>query len=105
MVATDAAGMPLQMTSLAEKLKAGGYETHYVGKWDLGHTSSCLTPYYRGWDTFIGFFGHSIDPHAGRVSQARGRGTEVPTGGRTEGCLPRASCMPDPHASDAVRPA
>ena len=97
--------MPLQMTSLAEKLKAGGYETHYVGKWDLGHTSSCLTPYYRGWDTFIGFFGHSIDPHAGRVSQARGRGTEVPGG---EG-LRAASRVPHawltPPSSDAVRPA
>ena len=101
--------MPLQMTSLAEKLKAGGYETHYVGKWDAGHSTSCYTPYKRGYDTFLGFFGHTIDPHARRSHKrgATGRGEPETLflrlschGGSPR--LPAHPCLPVPTATTSA---
>ncbi len=48
--------------SLAETLRSGGgYATHLVGKWDLGHANRAYWPTARGFDTFIGLFGSQYD--------------------------------------------
>ena len=54
-------GIPRSMSSLAEKLVIAGYTNHYVGKWDVGVGSPRQTPLQRGFESFFGYFGHSID--------------------------------------------
>lgn len=53
----DPWGLPLKHMLLPEYLKeVGGYTTHIVGKWHLGHFSRSYTPLHRGFDTFFGYF-------------------------------------------------
>mmetsp|Transcript_18321 Transcript_18321/g.40070 ORF Transcript_18321/g.40070 Transcript_18321/m.40070 type:complete len:601 (+) Transcript_18321:53-1855(+) len=56
------AGMPRNMTGIAEVLQRGGYRTHYVGKWDAGAATPEHTPAGRGYETSLNFFGHTNDP-------------------------------------------
>jgi arylsulfatase A-like enzyme len=67
------AGLPLGDETLAQVLKqqsngdagagagAGGYATHAVGKWHVGHSSWEQTPTWRGFDSFYGFYGGGED--------------------------------------------
>lgn len=50
-------GLPTGFQLLPEVLKARGYETHMVGKWNLGHYSESYLPHQRGFDTFLGYNG------------------------------------------------
>merc|ERR1719198_454990 len=47
-------GMPNNMTGMAEPLKAAGYATHFVGKWDVGFANPAQLPVRRGYDTSWG---------------------------------------------------
>ncbi len=47
-------GMPRDVPSLAEKLKAAGYATGMVGKWHIGFQEG-LRPHERGFDDYYGF--------------------------------------------------
>jgi hypothetical protein len=50
-------GVPLNFTFLPEMLrKSANYSTHMVGKWHLGFRNESLTPTYRGFDTFLGYY-------------------------------------------------
>jgi arylsulfatase A-like enzyme len=49
-------GLPLSETTLADRLKAAGYDTGIVGKWHLG-AADRLHPQRRGFDEFFGFLG------------------------------------------------
>ena len=49
------------MTGMAVHMKAGGYRTHFVGKWDVGMATPHHTPRARGYDTFLGYWHHSND--------------------------------------------
>jgi arylsulfatase A-like enzyme len=49
-------GLPLQETTMADRLKAVGYRTALFGKWHLGSSPS-LHPMERGFDEFYGFLG------------------------------------------------
>lgn len=49
-------GLPLNETTLADKLKGAGYATHAVGKWHLGFFQEEYTPTFRGFDSFYGFY-------------------------------------------------
>jgi arylsulfatase A-like enzyme len=59
-------GLPLSETTMPDRLKAAGYRTALVGKWDLGFGDK-FHPMARGFDEFFGFLGagHSyLDPEA-----------------------------------------
>jgi arylsulfatase A-like enzyme len=53
-------GLPLNETTLADRLKAAGYVTGLVGKWHLGAAPQ-LHPHRRGFDEFFGFLGGAHD--------------------------------------------
>jgi arylsulfatase I/J len=46
------------MTGIATVLKRAGYETHQIGKWDVGMATPHHTPQGRGYDTSLTFFSH-----------------------------------------------
>ena len=47
-------GLPLAYSTMPEMLKAGGYHTAMVGKWDVGHFAEDLWPTKRGFDSWLG---------------------------------------------------
>eukprot|EP00729_Bicosta_minor_P018749 gene18749-28568_t len=55
------AGIPRNMTGMAEHMKAAGYKTHQTGKWDAGMATPDHTPEGRGYDTSLGYFHHAND--------------------------------------------
>lgn len=55
------AGIPRNMTGVAKKMKAGGYKTHMVGKWDAGMATPEHSPLGKGYDTWLGYFQHAND--------------------------------------------
>ena len=54
-------GIPRNMTGIATKLRAAGYATHQVGKWDCGMATPDHTPTGRGFDTSFNYFHHAND--------------------------------------------
>ncbi|XP_064601366.1 arylsulfatase B-like [Liolophura sinensis] len=54
-------GMPLSVTTLPQKLKEVGYSTHMVGKWHLGFCNWKYVPTFRGFDSFLGYYGGAED--------------------------------------------
>eukprot|EP00931_Biecheleriopsis_adriatica_P077520 TRINITY_DN51070_c0_g1_i1.p1 TRINITY_DN51070_c0_g1~~TRINITY_DN51070_c0_g1_i1.p1 ORF type:complete len:701 (-),score=165.81 TRINITY_DN51070_c0_g1_i1:69-2171(-) len=55
------AGIPRNMTGMGAKVKAGGYKTHYVGKWDAGMATPQHTPYGRGFEESFLYYQHAND--------------------------------------------
>lgn len=55
------AGMPKNMTGIAQVMKRAGYATHFAGKWDVGMATPTHTPVGRGYDTTLHYFHHSND--------------------------------------------
>lgn len=49
-------GLPLNLTTLPQRLQSLGYTTHMLGKWHLGFCNWDYTPTYRGFDTFYGYY-------------------------------------------------
>ena len=49
-------GLPLNETTLAQKLGEAGYKTYGVGKWHLGMYNNASTPTKRGFDHFYGYY-------------------------------------------------
>lgn len=58
---SGSAGIPRNMTGVAQKLRTAGYRTHAVGKWGVGAATPQHTPHGRGYETWIGYFGHAND--------------------------------------------
>lgn len=50
---TPSAGIPRNMTAIAAKMKAAGFSTHAVGKWDAGFATPTHTPEGRVFDTSL----------------------------------------------------
>ena len=63
------AGIPKDMTGMAEKLKTAGYATHQVGKWDAGMATPTHTPKGRGFDSSFGYFHHANDFYTERCGR------------------------------------
>lgn len=55
------AGIPRNITGLAEKLGKAGYVTHQVGKWDAGMATPDHTPKGRGFQSSLGYFHETND--------------------------------------------
>ncbi len=53
-------GLPMNQTTLAQRLQTLGYTTSLVGKWHLGELPK-FSPLKRGFDEFWGFLGGSHD--------------------------------------------
>ena len=53
--------LPLNESTLAQRLQSAGYETHAVGKWHLGFRTWAHTPQERGFDSFFGYYAGSQD--------------------------------------------
>ena len=56
-------GLPLGKETMAERMKANGYQTACIGKWHLGSWKE-YTPNARGFDYFWGFLGGCIDSYS-----------------------------------------
>lgn len=54
-------GIPKNMTTIATKLRAAGYATHAVGKWDVGMATPEHTPLGRGYESWLGYYQHAND--------------------------------------------
>ncbi|XP_065843285.1 arylsulfatase J-like [Oscarella lobularis] len=59
-------GLPLKITTIAQRLQTAGYSTHAIGKWHLGFCKWDYTPCERGFDTFFGFYGGGQDHYTHR---------------------------------------
>ena len=49
-------GIPLNMTTLAEKMRLAGYIPHAVGKWHVGMATLRQTPAGRGYESWLGYW-------------------------------------------------
>lgn len=58
---SETAGIPVNYTCMAEKIKSANYYTAFIGKWDAGATLIEQTPLFRGYDSFYGYLGHVND--------------------------------------------
>jgi len=68
------AGIPRNMTGIAQVMKAGGYRTHMVGKWDVGMATPDHTPHGRGYESSLGYFSHENDYYNFTVDDNGGAG-------------------------------
>ena len=50
------AGLPRDMATLPQLLRAAGYRAHMVGKWHLGHAQPSQTPVGRGFESHTGSY-------------------------------------------------
>lgn len=64
-------GLPLDETTLADRMKAAGYATGLVGKWHLGLAPQ-VHPLRRGFDEFFGFLAGTHPYLPGREPLLRG---------------------------------
>ncbi|XP_072142228.1 arylsulfatase B-like [Dermacentor andersoni] len=53
--------LPRHLRILPQYLKDLGYQTHLVGKWNLGYYTESLTPTFRGFDSFYGYYNGDED--------------------------------------------
>ena len=49
-------GIPLNMSTVAEKLSSAGYATHQAGKWNAGMATTRHLPVSRGYDSSLHYF-------------------------------------------------
>lgn len=66
-------GLPLTEVTLADRLKAAGYATGWVGKWHLGSAEK-FRPHHRGFDDTFGFLAgaHAYFPEKAKADILRG---------------------------------
>ena len=68
------AGVPGAMLTFPAKLKAQGYKTHLVGKWDAGAATPAHLPANRGFDSSLFYFSHKNDMWSSGVRDSSGAG-------------------------------
>ena len=55
------AGIPVNMTGVAQLMRKGGYRTYFTGKWDAGMATPRHTPIGRGYENWLGYYHHAND--------------------------------------------
>jgi len=64
-------GLPLNEVTIAQKLEAEhNYACHAIGKWHVGFYREEYTPTFRGFDSFVGFYGGAEDHYSHQVTGA-----------------------------------
>lgn len=73
-------GLPIDQPTIAERLKARGYNTALIGKWHLGAQAG-KSPMDRGFDRFYGIYGGASDyiPGVGSITLWDNRNRTVST--------------------------
>ncbi|XP_077515238.1 arylsulfatase B-like [Amblyomma americanum] len=61
-------GLPLDIRILPQYLSDLGYESHLIGKWNLGSFTQSRTPSMRGFDSFYGFYSGEEDYYSHTVT-------------------------------------
>ncbi|XP_055353930.1 arylsulfatase B-like isoform X2 [Paramacrobiotus metropolitanus] len=54
-------GIPLTEKLMPQYFKELGYSTHMIGKWHVGYAAPEMTPTFRGFDSFFGYYSGFID--------------------------------------------
>ena len=94
----SAGGLPLNETTIADHLRAGGYKTLAIGKWHQGQQPQYL-PRERGFDRFLGLpfsvddgegFASNCTPPAGAAAASVSAGGGVAVGSSAFTAPPRA---------------
>jgi arylsulfatase A-like enzyme len=49
-------GLPLDEETLPQIMRKAGYQAHAVGKWHIGHSRWEMTPTFRGFQSFFGYY-------------------------------------------------
>ena len=92
------------MTGIGRVLKAAGYSTHAVGKWDAGVATPQHTPHGRGFDTSLVYFNHENDYWTRQQGGCAVNTTDLETGrvrARHVGCIDLWSDDDPAHAVNA----
>ena len=64
--------LSVHIPTVAEILtRRGGYESHFVGKWDIGHSSAAYWPTARGFGTSYGLVASHLDNYTSHVVGCR----------------------------------
>jgi arylsulfatase A-like enzyme len=61
-------GLPIEERTLAQELRAAGYRTAFIGKWQLGHAKPEFWPTRRGFDYFYGTLSDEVHDRVGKTS-------------------------------------
>lgn len=69
--------VPLNLPTIANKLREQGYATHKLGKWNLGHWQREHLPTSRGFDTFFGCV-NALTNHTNKVAYERFNDSHIP---------------------------
>nr|XP_006821176.1 PREDICTED: arylsulfatase J-like [Saccoglossus kowalevskii] len=72
--------LPLNYSTLADKLKEQGYMNHIVGKWHLGDCSWSMTPMWRGFDSHYGCYQGATSDFESHVLTIPFQGPPLATG-------------------------
>ena len=88
------AGIPVNMTGIASKMRLAGYATAMTGKWDAGMATPAHTPRGRGYDSWFGYFHHANDYWTQKIT--------LFSTGKEDVCLDRFVDLWGPHDAPAL---
>lgn len=98
---SDEGGIPAQYELLPAALKKAGFATHMLGKWHGGFKYKTMTPTYRGFDSFFGFYhwgeeyyDHVFPPYYKGKQKCRGVDLSNSTGASGMTTPPSLLCTP-----------
>lgn len=72
----DPWGLPVDVRLMPQYLRDIGYETHLVGKWDVGYYKTNLTPTCRGFDSFYGYYNGEEDYYTHSITHENHTGLD-----------------------------
>ncbi|KAK3250666.1 hypothetical protein CYMTET_39964 [Cymbomonas tetramitiformis] len=85
------AGIPRNMTGMAQKLQEAGYHTAMVGKWDVGAATPRHTPQGRGYQEWFGYYQHANNYWT--------KGGDIKATGEVDNCLNKFTDLSELNAT------